>query len=362
MSEMNLFMMGRAATQGIGPTRYTLRIPVWPADNILVDGLEKLNVGDTTTANIAGQITTIEKREHFLIFKMPDFTSIDTAKAFSAYLAIALIRLSAATGAALPFSSPLADIARRDDPNLRFREQLQDSEYPSHWTERADGTRTDGGIFATDACVLPEHERIWEYPMFFGKALHTFNFTQLSNHVWDARNFQAGATENNSIRVASQALWVACAQYDRRIKYVLLVTSLEILAESEEVPNWTAALGHIISEIHDLIRSSKPNAVSEELLKKLSRKVDEIGTPGMADRIRSLVLRAFGLRDMNGPGGKDLMKEVNTILRQRGALVHGGKFLSAPTADENERLRIIVAAALDRRLQDFGAGVAYPGT
>src|SRR6202008_1871905 len=129
-------------------------------------------------------------------------------------------RLSAETGAALPFPSSLADVARLDDPNLRFREQLQDSDYPSHWTKRADGTRTDGGIFATDACILPEHERIWEYPLFLGKVLHTFNFSQLSKHVSDSRNFRSEVAEDNSIRVASQALWVACAQYGRRIRFV----------------------------------------------------------------------------------------------------------------------------------------------
>jgi hypothetical protein len=357
---MNLSMMGRAATQGVGPTRYTLRIPVWSEENVRVDGLERLDVGGTTSTNIAGQITIIEKREQFLIFKMPDFATIDAAKAMSANLAIALIRLSAETGAALSFPSPLEEIARGDDPNLRFREELQDSEYPSHWAKRVDGTRTDGGLFAIDACILPEHERIWEYPLFFGKALRTLNFSQISKHVSDSKNFRAGVAENNSIRVASQALWAACAQSDRRIKYVLLVTTLEILAGSEEVPDWTATLPHIISDIQDFIRS-KSNAVSEDMLKKLSRKIDEIRAPGMADRIRSLVLRSFGHSDENEPKAKVLKKEVSSILGKRGALIHGGKFQSLPTADENERLRVIVGAALDRRLHDFGAAVASPG-
>jgi hypothetical protein len=325
-----------------------------------VNGLEKLNAGDTTTTNIAGKVTSIEKREQFLILKMTDFTSIDTAKIMWAHLAIGLIRLSAATGLALQHPSSLAEIARRDDPNVRFREQLQDCDYPSHWTKRPDGTRTDGGIFATDACVLPEHERIWEYPLFLGKIHHTFNFSQLSKYVSDSSNFKAGVAEDNSIRVASQALWRACAQDDRRIKYVLFFTTLEILAESEEVPNWAATLPDLISEIHGLLRS-KSNGRSEEMLEKLSRKIDEIGTPGMADSIRSLVLRAFGLREKSSSEARELTKEMNRVLGKRGALVHRGKFLSIPTADENERLRTIVTVALDRKLHDYGARAALAG-
>lgn len=357
--EKKYSVMGWAATKGSGPPRYTLRVPVWPADNACVLSLEGLSLGDTTPADVAGQMTSIEKREHFFIFKMLDFPAIESAKAMYMQLAIGLIRLSAATGAALQFQSLLADIARDGDPNLAFREQLHDSEYPSDWTTRADGTRTDGGIFAWDACILPEHERIWEYPASFAKPSPSISLSQLSKYVADAPAFEAAA-EHQSIRLAAQALWVACAQIDRRVKYVLLVTTLEILAENEGTSNWAAPLTQTVAEIHAIVQS-KATSVPNEILQKFSRKIDEIGRPAMADKIRSLVLRAYGFTVNDGPKARDLIKEVNGIMGRRGALVHGGKFLTIPSADENERLRAIVAAALDQRLQDVGAGVSSPG-
>jgi hypothetical protein len=69
----------------------------------------------------------------------------------------------------------------------------------------------------------------------------------------------------------------------------------------------------------------------------------------MGQRIAGFVLRAFHF-ESDSKEGQALKKEVNGILKKRGALAHGGNFLEPPTADENERLRAIVAAALDLKL------------
>jgi hypothetical protein len=276
-----------------------------------VDGFENLNVGDTASFDIEGQAAGIEQREQFLVLKIPNISSVDNGKLMFAQLAVALVRLSAETGAALQFPNYLVDIARANDPNLRFREALPESEYPADWNKREDGTRTDGGIFAVDACILPEHERIWEYPNSFGKIVRLFNFSHLSKRMSGVRLVAHDVANDNSICLASAALWAACAQYDRRIAFILLVTTIEILASREKVPTWvTVELEIIISEIRDFIQS-KSNVVPEQMLEKFSRKFEEIGITTIADRIRGLVLRSFGHLDANEQSAKDLIKEVN---------------------------------------------------
>jgi hypothetical protein len=350
---MKYFPLGRAATKGDGPIRYSLRIPVWPGDNVRIEGIENLALGDAHETTIAGQKVLIEKRDLFLILKMLDLPSIEAAEAMWSQLSIALIRLSAVTGAALQFSVPLAKIARGDDQNIQFREQIRESEYPIHWTRRSDRTRTDGGIFPQDACILPEHERIWEYPLSFGKIALNVKLSQVDEFLLQSRDFPVGVAEDNAIRMASLALWLACIANDRRVQFVLLVTTLDILASDEKASNWTETIRDVISELQDVIRS-KSTGTSDGILTKLSRKIDEIGVPGMADRIRNLVLRANGQGHIDATETKRLTKEVNQLLGKRAAIAHGGKFLIVPTGAENERLREIVTKALDQRMRDCG--------
>jgi hypothetical protein len=120
----------------------------------------------------------------------------------------------------------------------------------------------------------------------------------------------------------------------------------------KNVGNWADDLKDVIEAVKDAI--AKHSGDQDKLIEKLSRKVDEIGRPGMADRVRSLVLRAFGIQERNSPEAQKLISEINKVLGKRGSLAHGGKFLEAPTADENERLRVIAATALNTKLTDSG--------
>lgn len=350
---MKYFPLGRPATEGSGPIRYSLRVPVWPGENVQISEVENLTAGDVYKTRIASQNALIEKREHFLVFKIQGLKSIAAAEDMWHQLSIALIRLSSSIGAALQFPIQQTEIARNDDPNIHFREQIKESEYPLNWTRRSDGTRTDGGIFPTGAYILPEHERIWEYNIWFGRIRRIVSLSNVSEFTSESKNFPANAIENNSIQMASHALWLACSANDRRIQFILLITTLDILARDENLPNWTVAIGEIISDIQGVIRA-KLGGSPEGLLLRLSRSIAEIGSPGMADRIRSLTLRAFGSPQKDSLDAKNVIKEVNNALGKRAALAHGGKFLCIPTAAENNRLREIVAKALDQRMRDCG--------
>jgi hypothetical protein len=177
-----------------------------------------------------------------------------------------------------------------------------------------------------------------------------FNLDQLSVAIQESSRFAVPAIDN-ALLCAVQALWAACAQDDRRLTYILLVTALDVLAEDENLGSWTADLKNVIEAMKKAI-AEHSGGEQKKLIEKLSRKVDEIGLPGMADRVRSLVLRAFGIKERSSPEAQKLISEINKVLGKRGSLAHGGKFLEIPTGDENERLRFIVAAALDAKLTD----------
>jgi hypothetical protein len=348
---MNFFSVGRPATDGKGPERYSVRFALWIPSNATLNGIEHLSENQSIAATVAGRNATLEKRHDFVIFRITGVESYAAAQALANQVATGLIRFSAQKGMAIQFSFPPSEIVRDRDQLFDFRERLEPTNYPSDWIVRADGTRTDGGIFAHQTCILAEHERIWEYPAYFGKIIRPFNLQEVGTVIEESSRFASSAM-NNAVLCGVRALWAACAQDDRRLTYILLVTALDVLAEDENVKNWADDLKDVIEAMNDAI--AKHSGDQDKLIEKLSRKVDEIGRPGMADRVRSLVLRAFGIQERNSPEAQKLVSEINKVLGKRGSLAHGGKFLEAPTADENERLRVIVATALNTKLTDSG--------
>ena len=358
LSRMPKFLFGRPATGGNGPERYTVRIPLWLAENAKLGALEKLGLDETINFRLARQTAVIEKRHDFVVLKIPDLTSQTAAEDIAGQVAIGLIRFSARKGVAIHFPFPPSNVARSEDPNLWLRERLQDSEYPRDWERRSDGTVTDGGIFPSETCILPEHERIWEYPMYFGRVIRPFTLDEVNGAVEEADSFVPDAARDPTILTAAQTLGVACGQQDRRLTCLLLIAALDVLAQDESVTKWPD-LNDIVAEIQNLLNKHRDaDEARSNFIQKLSQRIE--GGPPMAERIRTLVLRALGVQQTDSFEGKAVIAEVNQILRWRAKLAHGGGFREMPTATENERLRSIVAAALDAKLSDL-SGEAYQG-
>ena len=359
LSKMPNFLFGRPATGGNGPERYTVRIPLWLAENAQLAALEKLGLDETISFRLSGQTAVIEKRHDFVVLKIPNLTSRTAAEEIAGQIAIGLIRFSARKGVAMQFPFPPSDVARSEDPNLWLREGLQDSEYPSHWKRRSKGTITDGGIFPSETCILPEHERVWEYPMYFGRIIRPFTLDEVNGAVEESDSFVPGAARDPTILTAAQALWVACGQQDRRLTCLLLIAALDVLAQGESVTSWPD-FTDILAEIRCLLKKHcDADAARSGLIQKLSQRISkDFGKPGMGDSIRHLVLRAMGADEPDSPEARKLTKEVNEVLAWRSKLAHGGGFRKMPTATENERLRSIVAAALHAKLNDL-SGEAY---
>lgn len=331
---------GQAATEGAGPISYTLRIPLWTADNALVEEFKDLTEGTILELTISGMKVLVEKRRFFEVLRVPGFPSIESARSKWRQLVIALVRFSIASRVALGFPMELSEIGREDDPNRQFRELLRDSVYPISWGVRADGSRTDGGIFPECAYILPEHERIWEHKDILVKTWRPCRILELDKFLSESKSFPVGAAENERIETASQAFWSALSQHDRRIQYVLYITALEILADDENVENWAEPVRPLFPDIQTLIRS-KLTPGTKAVFQRFEDAIKHIGKPGSVAKTRNLIRRTLGTE-----------KEASEIWGTRSKIVHGGGFSEMPTADECEALRKIVAAALDCKLMN----------
>lgn len=347
--KVNYYPLGRPVTSGSGEERYTIRLPLWLADNVVFSALNAIAVNDSIPLTMAGRRARLEKRHNFSVLFVTEFKSEIEAREVADQIALGLIRLASSNKVAIQFSYPPVDV---DLSNSMFRDNLTPEVYPPEYSLRGDETRTDGGIFPSNTCILPEHKRIWEYPTSFGRVSRPLEMQDLTDAVTSARSLPTAAVNQTEFLKAVQALWAACSQGDRRLQNILLITTLEALAHFEKVSNWTEPISEQLKAILSFANSLRVEPSSAALLKKLSAKIEHAGDPGLIDRIQELIPRAIG--PTSDEAMQKLIKEINSSYGKRSSLVHGGDFLNAPPADANERLFEIVRKCLDLKIEETG--------
>jgi hypothetical protein len=324
--------IGKLASQGKGPQRYSIRLPLWPAENVCFKEAESLHLDECLRFSVMDRDAEIEKREVFLILWIRDFATESEARNFLSRVALGLIRLAAEKTAAIQFQHLVTEIAMGPhDPNLPFRERLDPAMYPPDWNIREDGSRTDGGIFSHGTYIIPEHQRIWEYNLCFMRVIRPIgasDFVRAIEKLSDA-NPAAVLADQPAVR-AIRAFWDACAEPDRAERYVQLVKTLDTLTGDDRAGK---PGGQILKEIKDIIISAKTQSASREELIKALQDIDSKIPIAMSNRIRALMAKVFP--DDNELPGK--------VLGLRGKFAHqGGQ--QPPPADEVEELHKVVWA------------------
>jgi hypothetical protein len=218
---------GLPATRGTGPEEYTARVAFeMSAFDQLKDGLSSFELG--------GFPARLDRRDHFYVLRVTGFASSDVAERFSRVIRGAMTELSARKGATF-LVQPILPIDRNEVPtNVQIRDGLAAQHYPA-WNRRPDGSITDGGIWPHQSCILPEHERIWEYPLLWGKPLREITVDLFQSAVTSAhsRPNLATALEDQRLQAAAKFLNLANGEPNREVGFVLYATVLETLADED---------------------------------------------------------------------------------------------------------------------------------
>src|SRR5579871_3380672 len=107
---MSTYLRG-AASRGTGPEQYSIRLPVWLAENVRLKELETVDIGQSVRFRIAGRDADIERRESFLIFWIRGFDTESEARTFLDRVALGLVRLAEQKTAAIQFCHTVGDIS-----------------------------------------------------------------------------------------------------------------------------------------------------------------------------------------------------------------------------------------------------------
>jgi hypothetical protein len=321
-------MMGKPASPGTGSERYALHIPLWIGTGIQADELGRIPMWEAAPTSIGRYQASVERRESYFILRIPGFPSEKEAHEAFDVLASALIQWSLRNGATIRFPPILEPILTSNDPNLRFRENLSNEQYPG-WGRREDGSITDGGIYPEQACIIPEHKRIWEHPAFYARRVVLLRLDQILSRGPE-RESVVGVLRDDYILLVIEVLWTAFDQVDKRVKFILLMTALETIAGGEPAGDPPEYLREVTAELKAVVAQRRKGSTPEisKLLERCDLKIDQIIEQGIMGSLRQLLCRVSGI----DPEDKaqtvrrnQIYATINTLYKVRSGLAHGGK-------------------------------------
>jgi hypothetical protein len=324
---MNQPMVGKKASLGVEPVSYSLRFPFSLGTQVRSRWLSDIPTWEFRNIVLTGHAARVEKRESYFVLWVEGFPTEKEAENFLNGLACGLIEWSSQKKAAIRFSAFPELILTSDDPHLWFRENLQPSEY-GEWSRRQDGSITDGGIYAEQTCIIPTHKRIWEYPAFYGRIVIDFELQDLEATSHGQTTVPARALQDETFLLAIETFWTALDQLDRRVRFILLMTTLEILAQSQPGMEAPENLRTLTEELKSLIAKRREENVlkDRQQFERCIRKIEEITDTSISAKLRQFLCRVSGIDPAKAtPERASLYKEVNGLYGIRSALAHGGK-------------------------------------
>jgi hypothetical protein len=237
----------------------------------------------STPFQLGGFAAEVRRHDHFYELRVTEFSSREKALAFALVVQVAMIELRATKGVAL-WVHPLSPIDRNESPmNVTLRDGFAQQQHPA-WDRRLDGSVTDGGVFPNQSCILPEHERIWEYPILWAKPVRQWGAESLKEAVATASRISGIDSLASDVRLqaASKFLSFGNAEANREIGFVLYATVLEILADE----NGQAGVGQVVAECHRF-SGEKVNEVEGSELYRIRNKLVHEGVGRLDGRLLS---------------------------------------------------------------------------
>jgi hypothetical protein len=350
----------RAASDGIGPERYSIRLPLFLAGNAKIADLEP---GSAIRFVIAGHQAEIEDRERFLLLRVREFLAEEEASAFFKKIVAGLLWLCAKHGVSIFCSNSLDEILTPENctwPSDAFR--LGQENWPATWGPYVDG-RIHGHISCITACVIPEHKRILEEMVGWIDLTRRFTAQELSEFI-ENPGIVVDQLGNPWVLSTIEGLRAACAQFDRRIEFMMLVAVLDALASppentcdaSERLPNPAKSavvtndadlVPRVIEAVNDL---GKQQGFTSEFIEEIIKRIARTEKPGMRTKIQRLVRETYSSRGYTEQQLQTLSKEVSKFLGRRSALAHGMALQKPLSVDDVLALKLIVCHALEFRM------------
>jgi hypothetical protein len=296
---------GSPATEGCGVERYTARL-IFEVSQF--DQVEESN----SSFELAGFTAEIKHHDHFHVLRVGEFRSAQEAENFVGFVRSAMIELSARKGASV-WVSPIIPIDRNEMPlNVSMRDGLAEQHHPK-WSRRSDGSVTDGGVWPHQSCILPEHERIWEYPQLWAKPVRLLDIPSMKDAVVSA--IRIGRPQNllddKRLLSASKFLNLGNAEPNRELSFLLYAMVLEVLAGK----GGHVGVGKVVAECRTADGQTHDETEGQELYRIRNKLVHEgiLELDGKLLSLHEFSERYHRIRTLAGQGVILRLKRLSSV-------------------------------------------------
>jgi len=312
---------GRPASAGSGLERYSVRIPFSIEPLGKFPQLDDVPFYEKRPLQIGSRRALIERYPSLYVLHVPDFGQRSEAERYLEHASVGLLRLSIEREMAIEFSSAPVDLDISPH-NTPFRESFA-RQHMASW-QQPDGTFTDAGLFPHFTAIVPAHQRVWEFPMFFGREVRQVDLDLLRGAIATAQSIRdpAAILNDEKLTLAIHTFASAHNTWDREAKFIFLTTVLEILRRDRKRPQRSQQI------IDDLLKylgtcSSAGNDEKREI-RQLRNDLGQLRQRSIAAGICELAYTARPANSRQATSRIESDKDIRQLYNIRSKLVHEG--------------------------------------
>jgi hypothetical protein len=335
----------KIASKGSGPESYTIRVPFFLSDVGEFPEADKLTVEQSIPLSLGGRDAAIKRKEHYYILTVPDFCSEPEAVEFLHKINAGLLLLILKYRIGIHFQPN--SVLIETEHNKEIRDSFAPELYRG-WEQRADGTYTDGGVWPMHTVIIPEHKRIIEYGIGWAKIVNRLNIEQIAEMFRAAtENYDAEKIfENERLKLAFDMFSSAYAQRNRQITFLNLVTTLEILSDSQKASSLVrATIDGLQKSVKEARHKYSARIIDEEkdgynALNELLEGLGRLKKRSITESVCELVYSSLYLTDesVSREASDKIVREIYGV---RSDLVHTGKINHRGGKSPNQRFSCI---------------------
>lgn len=331
---------GRAASRGGPPEEYQIHLafdlsPIGCIPEFSDDGMKSAPV------QVDGLEARIERHAHYFVLRIPHLQTSADADLLLQRIAVALNLLAVDKGISIGFD-PIPIQVDRSEWNLRFSNSYAAQLHPE-WI-REDGSYTDAVLWTHSTSIVPEQERVWEMSPLWGWETQQLSLASIGTALGNTFgiNHPERVLKHRKLMLAFEMFKTAYSNRDRRTRLIQLVTTLEILSDRPERPEYSRRMiEQIGTQLQHLSAMSNDDDEIRKEWKDLREAVLRLKRNSIGAGVRDLVYswrKDIQTEDSSSISRQSSDTEVNDIYQIRSELIHEGRLREEDVLTQKERL------------------------
>lgn len=303
-------------SSGNGAERFSVHLPF-----VLSSDVEIETGGDTWVRKVNGRTFELKRFEDCYALRVGTFPSKTEAEQFFSKLRAALLWTALRKHSGLRCPTNLKGL-QVFDPPVRIAENSPIAKF----AKKRGWSNLDGAYDANRAFLIPEHQRLIRSEMGVPRVVKRDTEESFTTPILEALEFPnvENVVHDERLRLAIEVYLSSFFEVSARSRFLQLVTTLEVLAPTGQVPEAARRLvGHLKNEAK-LARDAAPEQSTERLaMEALVSRVGNLAEQSIGQSIAQFVTSVLErFPDAGFP--EHLVAKVKDVYGVRSRLIHDG--------------------------------------